>query len=193
VKKNLILFSLSILLFTVSCSAYSSSIEVIKDLNTDQKPQKRITELGEHIMSFSVPDDTMERDGGFPEKVVVDLSTGTETISRGDIVYVEFPKDMKEEPYRKFIIRIVGLPGEEITIEQGQIYVDDKVLDTFYGREYHHREPVEKSEVNMDNSLMLENHYFVMADQWWRSNNNSNQIGSIPAEYIKGKVIGYTD
>jgi hypothetical protein len=91
------LFSLSLLLFTVACSSNGSSTEIVKDLNTDQKPQKRITELGKNIISFSVPDDTMERDGEFPEIVVIDLNAGTETISRGDIIYVEFPKDTKSD------------------------------------------------------------------------------------------------
>lgn len=40
--------------------------------------------------------------------------------------------DRNNEP--KSISRVVGLPGETIYLKDAQVYIDDKELDSFYGR-----------------------------------------------------------
>jgi signal peptidase I len=42
---------------------------------------------------------------------------------RGDIIIFRFPDDESQ----KFIKRIIGLPGEKVTIIEGQIYINDSV------------------------------------------------------------------
>lgn len=60
----------------------------------------------------------------------------TNTIQRGDIVYYHNPKwenshiDLSENE----ISRIIALPGEKIRIDKGQIYINGRKLDTFYGQ-----------------------------------------------------------
>jgi signal peptidase I len=47
---------------------------------------------------------------------------------RGDIIVFKFP-DNEDIPYVK---RVIGLPGEEVEIVDGKVYVDSKLLDEPY-------------------------------------------------------------
>lgn len=40
---------------------------------------------------------------------------------RGDVIFFYFPDDETQ----KFVKRVVGLPGEKVTIEEGKIYIND--------------------------------------------------------------------
>ncbi|QHJ69953.1 signal peptidase I [Planococcus halotolerans] len=66
--------------------------------------------------------------------LVVEL--GYPEINRGDVVYYKTPESaIKNNPRlpENYIARVVGLPGETVEIREGQVYIDDKKLDTFYG------------------------------------------------------------
>src|ERR687885_1846975 len=47
---------------------------------------------------------------------------------RGDIVVLRFPQD----PRRDFIKRVIGLPGEEVEVRGGSVYINGRVLDEPY-------------------------------------------------------------
>ena len=47
---------------------------------------------------------------------------------RGDIVVFDFPRD----PNRQFIKRIVGLPGENLEIKQGRVFINGQWLEEPY-------------------------------------------------------------
>ena len=49
------------------------------------------------------------------------LAYVTEEPQRGDIIFFYFPDDETQ----KFVKRIIGLPGETVTILDGKIYIDD--------------------------------------------------------------------
>lgn len=42
-------------------------------------------------------------------------------VKRGDIIIFKFPDDETQ----KYVKRVIGLPGEKVTIEKGKIYIDD--------------------------------------------------------------------
>lgn len=42
-------------------------------------------------------------------------------VKRGDIIIFRFPDDETQ----KYVKRVIGLPGETVTIEDGEIYIDD--------------------------------------------------------------------
>src|SRR5215470_12537930 len=47
-----------------------------------------------------------------------------EPIRRGDVVVFTYPLD----PSKSYIKRVVGLPGEWVTIREGTVYIDGKPL-----------------------------------------------------------------
>ena len=130
------------------------------------------------------------------------VSNDIENLNRGDIIYYEMDQQL--------IGRIIGLPGETVEIRMGQIYINKKKLDTFYGvataRGLTKDEYFEK--VNPENRYgdsMLETFHttiepiyinegtlFVLIDNWWRGT-DSRDYGPIPIEKVKGKIIGYEE
>lgn len=47
---------------------------------------------------------------------------------RSDIVVFQPPKQLQDEYQEAFIKRIVGLPGETVSLKHGRIYINDRVL-----------------------------------------------------------------
>lgn len=97
---------------------------------------------------------------------------------RGDIV-VFTPPMGSSEPYIK---RIIGLPGDEISIHDGSVYINGKRLD----------EPYLASSTSwrgmLDQPVIVEpDHVFVMGDN--RNNSSDSRIfGSVPMSDIIGKA-----
>ena len=128
------------------------------------------------------------------------VSNEIENLNRGDIIYYEMDKDL--------IGRIIGLPGETVEIREGQIYINSKKLDTFYGfatvRGLTEEEYFEKVSPENRNGYSMLEHFntttepvyvnegtlFILVDHWWRGTDSRN-YGPIPLEKVKGKIIGY--
>jgi signal peptidase I len=187
----------------------------VTDTETQQIPNlMKKQDLASNMTIFEFLSDAMQRNGKFPINLVVDKSYYQQNeIKRGDIVYIELPEAMvrkNHEQYgkkspdeaietkiveieRKQVFRVVGLPNETVSIKQGQVSINDKILDTFYGKEYYGEKVQDKSkaETMKEDVRLAQNQYFVLGDQWWRSGYSSNLIGAIPKEYIKGKIVGY--
>src|SRR5215470_2837675 len=51
-----------------------------------------------------------------------------EPIERGDIVVFHYPRD----PSKSYIKRVIGMAGDRIRIDGGQVYVNDEALDESY-------------------------------------------------------------
>lgn len=49
-------------------------------------------------------------------------------VERGDVVIFKYPDDESQ----RFIKRVIGLPGEEVLISRGNIYINGKILDEPY-------------------------------------------------------------
>jgi signal peptidase I len=100
-------------------------------------------------------------------------------IERGDIVVFWYPN----EPSKSFIKRVIGLPGENVSIRDGVVYINGQPLDESYLDHQYHR----RSE-NMSSTFIRIHHYFVMGDNR-DSSNDSRQWGLVPEKYIYGKAI----
>lgn len=90
-------------------------------------------------------------------------------LTRGDVVY--FKQDLTEEQFKERrtefdIGRVIGLPGESIRIDKGQVYINDHRLDTFYGKEFYQGEFINgtKRASSDDEILIPEGHYFLAGD-----------------------------
>lgn len=113
------------------------------------------------------------------ERIVVNRITyDVESIRRGDIIVFHYPLD----PSESFIKRVVGLPGDWVSIRDGQVYVnggrlsEPYILPAYAGDET--RAPVH----------VAPNHYYVLGDHRDFSN-DSREWGQVARSYIYGKAV----
>ncbi len=99
-------------------------------------------------------------------------------VERGDVVVFWFPGD----PHRSFVKRIIGVPGDRVTIRNGQVFVNGELLDEPYlvsaPRQGDHLRPV----------TVQEGHYFVLGDHR-NVSNDSRAWGQVPERLILGKAV----
>lgn len=101
------------------------------------------------------------------------------TLQRRDIVIFRYPAD----PSKRFIKRVVGLPGELVEIRDGGISVDGKLLDEDYVDPQFNRSRLSKAALRIPNQS-----YYVLGDN--RDNSNDSRLwGPLPADFIEGTVI----
>lgn len=126
---------------------------------------------GTHIYGPSMEPALYEGDRVFVEKV----SYRFRPPQRGDIVMLHLPQ------YRDFLIkRVVGLPGEEIAIHDGHVYINGHVLLEPY--------LTEPTPGEMPAMRIPALHYFVLGDNRDDSN-DSRYFGPVPRDYIVGRLV----
>jgi len=94
---------------------------------------------------------------------------------RGDIVVFKYPYDLS----RHFVKRVIGTPGDQITIENGSVSVNNEVIYEPYVN-------TQLSTSNMDPLILHSEEYFVLGDNR-ESSNDSRAWGPIKNEHILGK------
>ena len=102
---------------------------------------------------------------------------------RGDIVICHYP-DSKNGQYgdRHYVKRVIGLPGDTISIKEGYVYINGELLDEPYIA------AERRSKETMGEYKLGEDEYFVMGDN--RANSkDSRYVGPIDREQILGKAI----
>ena len=106
--------------------------------------------------------------------VVTDRSP--HSTGRGDIVVFEHPNRSSF-----FLVkRIVGMPGERLTIESGQVLIDGAPLD----------EPWTTDETGPNGAWKLtSDQAFVLGDARWMSNGDSREIGPVPLEKLRMRIV----
>jgi signal peptidase I len=104
-----------------------------------------------------------------------------EPIQRGDIVVFRYPRDTS----KSYIKRVIGVAGDRVRIENGQVYVNDQALEEDYV-------PSEYADARSYAEVTVPTHsYFVLGDHRTMSN-DSRDFGPVNERYIYGKaVFGY--
>ena len=96
-------------------------------------------------------------------------------IERGDILTFHYPLNPKLD----YIKRIIGLPGDKVTISKGLVYVNGNALYEPY---------INNHPEDEDNWLVPENMVFVLGDNR-RESSDSRSWGFVPTDYVIGKAI----
>lgn len=102
---------------------------------------------------------------------------------RGDVVVFEAPAPNQDKDYIK---RVIGLPGDEVSIRGGKYYINGNILEESYI-------PKDTSTLGAyflqegQNYIVPEGNYFVSGDNRPNSS-DSRYFGAIPFESIKGKA-----
>ena len=104
-----------------------------------------------------------------------------EPIERGDVVVFRYPRD----PSKSYIKRVIGMAGDRIRIDAGQVYVNNVALDETYV-------PAEYADTRTYPELVVPPYsYFVLGDHRSMSN-DSRDFGAVNQTFIYGKaVFGY--
>ena len=103
---------------------------------------------------------------------------GLGSIERGDTVVFEFPGDIT----KSYIKRVIGLPGDHVRIERGQVYVNDQPLTEEYV------ETDYRDDVSMRETRVKPDEFFVLGDHR-NSSSDSRVWGTVPRKYIYGKAV----
>ena len=100
-------------------------------------------------------------------------------LERGDIVVFWFP----DNPSQSFIKRVIGLPGDTIEVEDGQVIVNGTPLNEPYLDPNRNRNRASQPPVRVK-----PHYYMVMGDN--RDNSyDSRDWGLVPEKYIYGKAM----
>src|SRR5258706_5274601 len=104
-----------------------------------------------------------------------------EPIARGDIIVFRYPRDTS----KSYIKRVIGVAGDRVRIQNGQVYVNGEALDEDYV-------PSDYADARSYPELVVpRNTYFVLADHRTMSS-DSREFGPVNDRYIYGKaVFGY--
>jgi len=112
-------------------------------------------------------------DGGF---YLVDRETYQQkNPQRGDVIVYSLP----DNPGNVYISRVIGLPGEQIDIKQGLVYINDAPLQENY---------TSTQADYMGQWKMSNGQYFVLGDNR-NDSNDSHAWGELPKNNIIGKVV----
>jgi signal peptidase I len=146
------------------------------------------------VQTFYIPSGSMEPTLQIGDRILVDkLAYHLHGVDRGNIVVFKRPanEDCGGPPVADLVKRVIGLPGDTISLKKGRVLIDGKLLneswlpaikqDTTYqgpaGTAYNLAKPY----------VIPANHYFMMGDN--RGNScDSRYWGPIPRSLIVGKV-----
>jgi signal peptidase I len=99
-------------------------------------------------------------------------------IHRGDVVVFHYPRD----PEKSYIKRVIALPGDRLSIDRGQVWVNgNKMNEGYVPNEY-------RDARSLAETVIPEDSYFVMGDH--RSiSSDSREFGPVDRDLIYGKAV----
>lgn len=103
---------------------------------------------------------------------------GSNEIERGDMIVFWFPHD----PSKSYIKRVIGLPGDSVKVERGQVLVNKKPLNESYVPDEF------RDDISRPETTVPPGNYYVLGDHR-SSSNDSRSWGTVPRDYIYGKAV----
>lgn len=133
------------------------------------------------LMPHQVAGNSMARTIGKNEWVLIDLNKHSpDSLRRGDIVLFSDPEQARDS-----LLRVVGLPGERITVHGGGLFVDGRWQPEPYVDDMLNRRKIPEGvvEANVPGGQV-----FVLADN--RDNaRDSRYWGALDAERVRGRMV----
>ncbi|MCD4693758.1 signal peptidase I [bacterium] len=139
------------------------------------------------IQPFYVQGSSMEPNFHTSEYLIIDeISYRFNKPERGDVIVFKYPRNPKEY----FIKRIIGLPGEKVKFENGDIYIyNDTYEHGIILEEDYLPSSLKTSPLQGSNIVELgENEYFVLGDNR-NSSKDSRMFGPVDKSLIEGRVL----
>jgi signal peptidase I len=115
----------------------------------------------------------------FPSGQKLLLEKWNKSYKRGDVVVFKYPKDQSQF----FIKRIIGLPGETVTIQDGKVYINGQALDE---SGYLPADLLSQTFGNAEPVILKDKEYFVLGDNR-KASSDSRIWGTLPASLVIGK------
>ena len=158
------------------------------------------------VQAFYIPSESMEPTLNVGDRVLVNkVSYHLHPIHRGDIIVFSDPHPLPQphrnpvsaffhwlteglgvstSPDKDFIKRVIGLPGEEVEIKRGVVYINGKALDEPYITASAREGTGAYGPITVPaNSL------FVMGDNRTNSNDSRFGLGFIPLDKVIGRAF----
>ncbi|MFA4941448.1 MAG: signal peptidase I [Patescibacteria group bacterium] len=138
------------------------------------------------VQPFYVKGASMEPNFYDHEYLIIDeISYRFKAPERGDIIVFRYPKD----PQEFFIKRIIGLPGEKIKVNDGQVYIyNNEYENGFILKEPYLTEGVKTYSLTDETISLGNEEYFVLGDNR-NSSKDSRSFGAVNKSFIIGQVI----
>jgi signal peptidase I len=115
-----------------------------------------------------------DHDRLFINKFVYHISS----IEHGDVVVFHYPRD----PEKSYIKRVIALPGDQLRIDHGQVWVNGKALAERYVPAMY------RDTRSYETTIIPDDCYFVMGDH--RSvSSDSREFGVVERDLIYGKAV----
>jgi signal peptidase I len=135
------------------------------------------------MQAFKIPTTTMMPTLKPGDRIIVDKRAYLQSKpQRGDVIVFIPPLDTK----KYYVKRIIGLPGEEVEIKNGNVYINDamvshpKIANNFYYNQGDYAKEGKKT-------IIPANSYYVLGDNSI-SSADSRFWGFVKTKAIKGKV-----
>ena len=109
--------------------------------------------------------------------------SGDKEPKRGDIII--FKSELQDENGKNKLLikRVIGLPGDKITINDGKVYINDKEYDESYLKDGY-------TTGSVNNFKVPKGEYFVMGDNRVVSiDSRYSEVGCIKKDAIKGRAV----
>lgn len=133
------------------------------------------------VQAFSIPSVSMERTLLVGDRVLVNKLSGGDTPHRGQVVVFKRPPGEEAAAIKDLIKRVIGLPGDTVSAENGRLYLNGKPLSEPY------LQPGTRTV--MDHPFTVPpGHVFVMGDNRTQSR-DSRFFGPITIKSIVGRAF----
>ena len=182
---------------SLAAPEHENKMEIFSEITTDNE-----THLVINNMMYSMNRGKEEYVGNLV------IETKFNEMAYGQVVLVE--EEKIDNAYRYALGRVIGKPGDKVAIENGQLYLNDLPIETFYGKAHvmgttdveeaferlkkastpELKQSIEKAlRYSLEPYTLQDGELFIVSDNWAR--NSVRKPFTI--EQIEGVVIGYSD